>query len=114
MTDEATEHPQRRQPVAVLLSEGVGPTRRSWRTTMAHDKDGNLLPMMLSELIKVAQKVFDEQGDMPVGLETCVPGYEFNEEHSLPVSGPPTVTRPRWLDSYWIGKFQRAFVLDGA
>jgi hypothetical protein len=81
---------------------------------MAHDKDGNLLPMMLSDLIKDAQATLDEYGDMPVGLETCVSGYEFNEEHSLPASGPTTVISPRWLRSHWIGKFQCAFVLDGA
>ena len=81
---------------------------------MAHDEHGKLLPMMLSELIIAANKALDEHGDMPVGLETCMPGYEFNEEHSLPVSGPPTVTSPRWLQSYWIGQFNRAFVLDGS
>ncbi len=81
---------------------------------MAHDKDGNLLPFMLSDLIRIAQEQLEEHGDMPVGLETCVPGYEFNEEHSLPVSGPPIVGEPRWMKDYWPGKFQHAFVLDGA
>lgn len=81
---------------------------------MAHDKDGNLLPLMVSDLIRIAQAALDEHGDVPVWVETCVPGYEFNEEHSLPVSDPPTVTSARSLSSYWPGKFSRAFVLDGA
>ena len=75
--------------------------------------DGYLLPFMLSDLILAAQKALSEYGDMPIGVETCVPGYEYNEEHSLPVSDPPAVVRPSWIEEYWIGKFKLAFVLSG-
>jgi len=81
---------------------------------MAQDNDGNLTPLMLSDLIKIAQEAIKIHGDMPVGVETCVAGYDTNEEHSLPVSDTPNVTRPDWIKKYWIGKFQMAFVLDGA
>lgn len=80
---------------------------------MAHDKDLNLIPLMLSDLIRVAQAEFDKCGDVPVFVETCMPGYEFNEDHSFPVSDPPRVKSVSALQSYWRGKFSRAFVLDG-
>ena len=79
---------------------------------MAHDKDGNLLPLMLSDLIRVAQAALDAHGDVPVWVETCMPGYEHNEDHSLPVSDPPTVTYARSLSGYWEGKYSQAFVLE--
>lgn len=81
---------------------------------MAHDKDGNLTPLMLSDLIRIAHAALAEHGDVPVWIETCVPGYEFNEEHSVPVSDAPTVIAARSLRSYWPGQFARAFVLEGA
>ena len=81
---------------------------------MSHDKEGNLLPMMLSELSKTVQEALDEHGDMPVGVETYVLGYSYNEDHRLPVSGPPEVISPSWLGSYWKGEFKQAFVLYGA
>jgi hypothetical protein len=81
---------------------------------MAHDKDGNLLPLMLSELIRVAQEALATHGDMPVWVETCVVGSEYNEWHRLPVSDPPEVTVAHSHNRYWPGKFPRAFVLDGA
>lgn len=81
---------------------------------MATDKDGNLKALMLSDLVRVAEKALKRYGDMPVGIETCVPGYEYNEAHSLPVSDAPTVGKPGWMNSYWIGKFDKAFVIDGA
>ena len=81
---------------------------------MATDEHGNLKPLMLSDLLRAATEALKEHGDMPVGIETCVPGYEYNEEHSLPVSDTPTVGNPRWMDSYWRGKFVKAFVIDGA
>jgi len=81
---------------------------------MATDEQGNLKPLMLSDLVRIATQAFKEHGDMPVGVETCVARYEYNEEHSLPVSDTPTVGHPRWMGSYWIGKFKKAFVIDGA
>jgi hypothetical protein len=78
------------------------------------DKDGNLVPLMLSDLIRIAQAALTEHGDVPVWVETCVGGYEYNEEHSLPVSDPPMVTRARSLGAYWPGKFSQAFVIEGA
>lgn len=81
---------------------------------MAYDKDGNLLPLMLSDLIRIAQAALDEHGDLPVWVETCVPRREFNEEHSLPVSDPPTVIHPLSLSSYWPEQFSLAFVLNAA
>lgn len=81
---------------------------------MATDEDRNLKPLMLSDLVKIATAALEEHGDMPVGVETLVPGYEFNEEHSLPVSDAPSVRRPRWMDSYWQGRFTKAFCIDGA
>ncbi len=81
---------------------------------MATDEHGNLKPLLLSDLIRTATEVLQEHGDMPVGIETYVAGHEYNEEHRLPVSDAPTVGNPRWMDSYWRGKFDKAFVIDGA
>lgn len=80
---------------------------------MAHDKDGNLLPLMLSDLVKIAQEILTEHGDMPVSVITCVPGYEYNEEHNLPVSDKPSMTKPKWIKSYWPGQFVGAFTIEG-
>ncbi len=82
---------------------------------MAQDEHGNLKPLMLSELIAAAQKALSEHGDMPVGVETCVPGYEYNVEHNLPVSDLPCVEQMRWMSSYWIDRnYQKAFSISGA
>ena len=80
---------------------------------MVFDSEGKLLPFMLSDLIKIAQQALTEHGDMPTGVYTCYPGYEHNEEHSFPVSDPPSVTNPNWLRSYFGGKFKKSFVLEG-
>lgn len=80
---------------------------------MAFEADGSLKPLMLSDLIRVAQQALQEHGDMPVGVETCVIGYEYTADQSAPVSDEPTVSTPSWLDCYWIGRFKQAFVLDG-
>ena len=81
---------------------------------LATDAEGNLKPLMLSDLVRIAQAALATHGDMPVGVETCEAGYEFNENHSMPVSDAPTVSAPRWIKSYWIGRFTKAFTLDGA
>ena len=44
--------------------------------------------LMLSELIEKAQAVMSEHGDMHVWLKTCVAGYEFNEDHTVPAVHP--------------------------
>jgi hypothetical protein len=70
-------------------------------------------PLMLSELIQVAQKVLVERGDMPVGLDTWTPLCNDPDYiHILPASGVPSVNAPAWLNNYWIGKFKRAFVIN--
>lgn len=82
---------------------------------MAQDDQGNLKPLMLSELIAIAQKALATHGDMPVGVCTCVPGYDDNEEHNLPVSDPPCVEHMRWMSSYWIDRnYKKAFSISGA
>lgn len=81
---------------------------------MATDEDGNLKPLMLSDLVRIATETIKEHGDMPVGVETYAPGYEYNEEHSLPVSDEPGVRHLRWMRSYWVGRFTKAFCIDGA
>lgn len=80
---------------------------------MAHDKDGNLLPLMLSDLIRVAQAALQQHGDIPVWVQTTVAGYERDVCHSVPASDPPEVGRGRSMDRYWPGRFDRAFVIDG-
>lgn len=80
---------------------------------MRTDENGVLIPLMLSELITLAQIVFNENGDMPVGVETCVSAYDDNEYHSLPVSVLPLIKTPRWTLDYWPGKFNQAFVIEG-
>ena len=77
------------------------------------DSRGNLIPLMLSEIVKAAVESLEKYGDMPVGVETCVPGYEYNEEHSLPVSAIPVVDQPEWLSSYWRRGFTKAFIFRG-
>lgn len=80
-----------------------------------HDAKGNLLPMMLSELIEAAQDALREHGDMLVWTEGCIPGYDDNQEYSVPVE-QLRVDRQNIArrSSYWIDdKLQNAFVLIG-
>jgi len=84
---------------------------------MAQDEQGNLKPLMLSELILIAQKSLLEYGDMIVWVETSEAGYEFNEEHSQPVSDPPEVIGGNIAKkkSYWDNEnYQNAFVISGS
>ena len=70
---------------------------------------------MLSELIANAQEALEKHGDMPVGVYTCEAGYAYNEEHSQPVSDPPTVERMDWQSSYWKDReYTHAFSISGA
>ena len=84
---------------------------------MAIDKNGNLKPLMLSDLMRVAQEQFTLHGDMIVWVETVVAGYEHNEIHSCPVSNDPTVDCKNKAkeNSCWIDKeYKKSFVIEGA
>jgi len=80
---------------------------------MARDEQGNLKPLMLSDLLKSAAEAMSEHGDMPVGIYTLTAGhFGRNEEYSGPASDIPKVANPRWMDEYWPGRFDKAFVID--
>jgi hypothetical protein len=83
---------------------------------MATDNEGNLKPLMLSELIIAAQKAIDIHGDMIVWVETMVAGYEYNEEHSLPVSDIPEVDNRNLAkqNGYWQdNEYIKSFIIQG-
>lgn len=81
---------------------------------MATYDNGNLKPLMLSDLIKVAQKAIEDHGDMPVGIEACIDFCGHNQYIGLPVSDDPCVSHPKWIGGYWDGAYGSVFVLDGA
>ena len=58
---------------------------------MRKDDDGNMKPLMLSELVMSAQTALINFGDMVVWVKTMEPGYEYNERHSQPASDIPSV-----------------------
>lgn len=68
-----------------------------------YDKNGNLRPMMLSELKQLIDKAMDEHGDMIVWLEVDY----FSGDHTLTEGGPAemvSVMKPEKVDkgtSYW-------------
>ena len=72
-------------------------------------------PYMLSELIKFAQQILLEEGDMIVWAETTVHGYDDNEVHSVPVGYPPEIRVNPNLHGFWEKEnYGKAFVVHGS
>lgn len=84
---------------------------------MAHDKDGNLWPLMLSELIAAAQETLAKHGDMPCWVTTADHGYDDTERHSVPIGYAPRMeTSGPWRDGggWWHNGYKTAFVIHGS
>ena len=84
---------------------------------MTHDKDGNLVPLMLSQLIATAQAALDTHGDMICWLEASDLGYDDTIEISVPLSTAPEVVNRNVAKSrsYWLDQdFPKTFVISGS
>jgi hypothetical protein len=81
---------------------------------MPYDENGNLTPLMLSDLIRQAQEALEKHGDMILWVETEESGYDDTERHSLPAQHAEVVFKPN-LHGYWQGKdYDKAFTILGA
>jgi hypothetical protein len=65
--------------------------------------DDRMTPLRLSELIRAAQAALAEHGDVPVWVETLVPGYERNEYHRMPAGDAPRVMKVPAAREYGFG-----------
>lgn len=84
---------------------------------MAHDKDGNLWPLMLSELITAAQEALAEHGDMVVWVEASRHGYDDTEVTTVPVGYPPIVDCSNLSERkhYWPDRgYVKTFIVSGS
>lgn len=78
-----------------------------------HDHEGNLAPLMLSELIKKSVDALARYGDMLVWLETSCHGYDDQERHSLPVTEIEVLPINKAKEhSYWHDeKYKDTFII---
>lgn len=80
----------------------------------SHDADGNLLPLMLSELIAHAQRSIAEHGDMPLWVTTQVLGYDDTVTHESPVAYDPDVVDGAISRNYWRDKYAKFYRIFGS
>lgn len=78
----------------------------------SHNADGSLRPMMLSELIQLAQNALKVRGDMHVWISATVRTYDDTTVENAPAESV-MVDESYLPGTYWKDSGKLAFVLVG-